>query len=431
MMIFTSEYYNCCSIGLVTLPDEMSSKVLILGVLSIVTITVAVGPYKLLSHDAFGASPSFSRQEVFGHRTNWFDMYNNRPVTDGTNYSYIDIKSVIYFSDGRTLNATMWLDDFQRTPPTDHDHVNYGMYLDSDFNKNTGIQGIDYKVEISWDKKNQTWTRVFEEWGTNIPTARTLSKTEHIHNFYENGSSYVTLSADLDAITTPDKYRVVFYAEVIDSIKRNMWIVDATNWVSIPPAEIIITVLPSSMDLRQGHNSTVEVMVNSTTDGELTAKLLPKELSFIGNDQRDFNLNFELPELRISPYGIAASPLNVNALDHADVGPHTIVVWANSSIPTESLVFTQTENDQSTDNKNNNQLPSYVRDEPNVKQSTFSVQVGEWDLNDQFKEIIDQWFTPLTAVYSTITGIISGIVGWIYGRRQKKDSKVNNKNNES
>ncbi len=60
-----------------------------------------------------------------------------------------------------------------------------------DFNKKTGVKGIDYEVELSWDKKNQTWTRVFEEWRTNTTTAKTLSK-ESAKNFYEKGSTYIT-----------------------------------------------------------------------------------------------------------------------------------------------------------------------------------------------------------------------------------------------
>ena len=34
--------------------------------------------------------------------------------------------------------------------PSDR-QLNYGMYIDSDFNNKTGIAGIDYKVEIQWD----------------------------------------------------------------------------------------------------------------------------------------------------------------------------------------------------------------------------------------------------------------------------------------
>jgi hypothetical protein len=405
-----------------------SSKCLFLLVLMISITTMLVVPYKPLFQDALATPPSFSRQEVLGHSVNWFDMYNGRPVTNGP--SHIDIKSVNYFSDGRSLNATIWLADFEPIPPADHDNVNYGMYFDADYNKKTGVQGIDYKVEISWDKKNQTWTRVFEEWGTNGTTAKTLSK-EPAENFSENGSSYVTISADLNTMISPEKYKVVFYAEVIDSVERNTWIVDATNWVSIPPPEFILSILPSSVNLRQGDRSTVEVRINSTTNTGLMVKLSPDQVSDRRNGQTDFDLEFELEELPISPYGLAATHLHVNAFPYADVSPHTMTISANSTIPEETL-FTRIESEDGSTSNNSvyQRLPSYVTDESTVKQSAFLVEVDEWDMNDQFNEFIDEWFTPLAAVYTTISGIISGIVGWMYGRRQGKNSMKKN-NNES
>ena len=408
--------------------EMTSSKCLLLIVLTILITTIVIVPYKPLSQDALATPPSFSRQEVLGHSLNWFDMYNGRPVTKGP--SHIDIKSVNYFSDGTSLNATIWLADFAPIPPPDHDNVNYGIYFDADYNKKTGVQGIDYKVEVSWDKKNQTWTRVFEEWGTIGTTAKTLSK-EPAKNFSENGSSYVTISADLTTMISPEKYKVVFYAEVIDSIERNTWIVDATNWVSIPPPEFILSILPSSLNLRQGDRSTVEVRINSTTNTGLMVKLSPDQVSDRRNGQTDFDLEFELEDLPISPYGLAATHLHVNAFPYADVSPHTMTISANSTIPEETL-FTRIESeDGSTSNDSVYQrLPSYVTDESMVKQSAFLVEVDEWDMNDQFNEFIDEWFTPLAAVYTTISGIISGIVGWMYGRRQGKNS-MKKKNNES
>ena len=123
-------------------------------------VTVMLCPYRLLSENALAAPPSFSRQEVLGYSGNWFDNLSGKFVTNGPDY--IDIRSVNYFSDGISLNATIWLAEFEPIPPPDYKNVNYGMYIDADFNKNTGVQGIDYKVEISWDKKNQTWTKNLE-----------------------------------------------------------------------------------------------------------------------------------------------------------------------------------------------------------------------------------------------------------------------------
>ena len=392
------------------------SECLLFLLSTILVVTIFIAPSKPLSHNALAIPPSFPRQEVLGNIENWFDMYNNRPVTNGPNYT--DIKSVNYFSNGKSLNATIWLDDFKPIPPAEHENVNYGMYFDADFNKKTGVQGIDYKVEISWDNKSQTWTRVFEEWGTNTTKPKTLSK-EPAKNFFENGSSYVTLSADLNTMVSPDKYKAVFYAEVIDRARRNTWIVDATNWISIPPSEFTLSVLPGSLDLRQGDKSTIEVKINSTTNSGMTLELSSQEISGIKNAQRDFDLQFELGELHLSPYGIAASPLHINAFPYGDVGPHTIVISANSTIPVESI-YSKTEAEHKSDGTDHisSQLPPYVTDETKVKQSPFLIEVDKWDLNDQFNAFIDQWFTPLAAVYTSISGIISGILGYKYGKKK-------------
>jgi hypothetical protein len=49
------------------------------------------------------------------------------------------------------LNATLWLDKFNGTGSSDRE-LNYGMYIDSDFNNKTGIAGIDYKVDIAYNR---------------------------------------------------------------------------------------------------------------------------------------------------------------------------------------------------------------------------------------------------------------------------------------
>ncbi len=67
-------------------------------------------------------------------------------------------------------------------------------------------------------------------------------------------------------------------------------------------------------------------MINSTTDTGLIVKLTPLELAMGDNDRKDFHLKFEFDELYISPYGIAASPLQINAFDYSGVRPHRIMI---------------------------------------------------------------------------------------------------------
>jgi len=51
-------------------------------------------------------SPSFGRQEIINPRYHWTNMQTGKET--GTGPEYTNIHSVIYSSDGRFLNATMW-----------------------------------------------------------------------------------------------------------------------------------------------------------------------------------------------------------------------------------------------------------------------------------------------------------------------------------
>ncbi len=74
-----------------------------------------------------------------------------------------DILSVDYFSDGKFLNVTLWLFlPFQQYPSPKE--VDYGMFIDSDFDSKTGFGGMDYKVEIQWNQTSKSWDYVIESW---------------------------------------------------------------------------------------------------------------------------------------------------------------------------------------------------------------------------------------------------------------------------
>jgi hypothetical protein len=67
-----------------------------------------------------------------------------------------EILSVNYFSEGNFLTAIIWLVS-PLNERSIHYLENYGMYLDSDFNIQTGYGGIDSKMEISWNSSTQSW----------------------------------------------------------------------------------------------------------------------------------------------------------------------------------------------------------------------------------------------------------------------------------
>ena len=109
------------------------------------------------------SSPIFPNHEILDPKVDWIDL-KTRNFTRGGDCS-TDIESVDYYSNGNTLNATLWLYfPFKVQPRSSDENVNYGMYIDSDFDETTGFGGIDYKVEIGWNNQSKQWTKVLEKW---------------------------------------------------------------------------------------------------------------------------------------------------------------------------------------------------------------------------------------------------------------------------
>ena len=209
------------------------------------------------SNNVFAESPSFLEQEIVDNKSDWIEMSTNKILTKERE-KYTDIMSVDYFSDGKTLNATLWLlFPFKESPRMKE--VNYGMYIDTDFDSKTGFGGIDYKVELQW--RNNSWNKVIETW-SKFGNERTIANYSDITGFYEKEKHYITMSADLQKILYPQKYKVLFYAEFRRD--NGILISDITRWVAIPPLELDIFTIPKSMELYQGVSDNIHVQINST-----------------------------------------------------------------------------------------------------------------------------------------------------------------------
>jgi hypothetical protein len=404
--------------------------IIVLTLLSIALITSTTSSYKILVQDAFSVPPSFQRQEITLGSGNWFNMTSGRTASSGPDY--IDIQSISYFSNGKYLNATLWLANFV-TNPNDFENVNYGIYFDADSNNRTGLSGIDYKVEISWSNQTRTWTRVLEEWSSN-GKSKVLGPKQNVTDFFGESGSYVTLYADLDSMLSPDNYRVIFYAEVIDSIKRFYWIIDSTNWISVPSPELDLTVLPNPIILTQGEQSIAQVRINSSTPDELDVDLyLPQN----SDNSKLITTSIDSEKFRIPPFGVASTPLRVYIPPNIAPTGYMIMMHANITARNMPLFadygFTQQSDIQkrSTNNGKNPgiSLDEYVskiiKDQTVSKSSVFSIQVREWKFDEQLNNFVNQWITPLTAIYTSISSIAAGILGWIYGRRRRRRRKRN------
>lgn len=164
--------------------------------------------------DIFGNSPSFPNQEILDPTGDWIDLKSRELTKQGDRST--GIESVDYYSDGDTLNAILWLYFPSKVEPSPslYEFVNYGMYIDADFDETTGLGGIEYKVELSWNNQSRQWTKVLEKWSHFGDSVVLYNQTIPYTNFTKKGEHYVWLSTDLGSMLSPMKYNATFYGEV-------------------------------------------------------------------------------------------------------------------------------------------------------------------------------------------------------------------------
>jgi hypothetical protein len=93
-----------------------------------------------ISNNAKALSPYFSKQEIIDPPFDWVDMKTKQSATSKEGQPYFtDILSVDYYSDGKTLNATLWTFLPFQDRPLKYNKVDYGMLIDSDFDKKNRI----------------------------------------------------------------------------------------------------------------------------------------------------------------------------------------------------------------------------------------------------------------------------------------------------
>jgi hypothetical protein len=205
----------------------------------------------LLGVDALAQSPSFVREEFRDNRSDWGGENAEGPI---------DINEVSYFSDGKTLNFTLWFDilsenfDFNSTP------LRYGMYIDVDNKNTTGWtpEGFDYGLAL--DKKNRTWITEFSEYPSPYVQVKTIrNATANTFGKADTGGAdlgYAKLSLNLRDINYPKNYKVVLYA-------RKHQEGDYTDWRLIPSPKVNFAFYPNPVEIAQGEEKNVEITLKS------------------------------------------------------------------------------------------------------------------------------------------------------------------------
>jgi hypothetical protein len=285
----------------------------------------------LLPEHSFSSS-QFSRQEVADPPGDWVDMavIENQQLDSGSLFQPTDIYAVNFFSDGKLLNATIWINDkFEEKPPAEFGNVSYGAYFDVDFNEKTGTRGIDYRVETVRENGSELWSRVFEEWSAS-GKQRLIERIDNYTGFYKEGESFVTIYADLEAMGSPDSFRVVFFAETYNGLFK--WYADYTNWIILPPPEFVLSTVPESVVLDQGGDENIAIQIKSTAGSEPTIYLSPMP----SNATESMTLSDDV--VQMPSLGMATTRLDIKSKPNAEAGTHLIFLKANATFPLQPIV---------------------------------------------------------------------------------------------
>src|SRR5919198_3584922 len=251
--------------------DQLMCKYEMKKVSSIIIIVIVLSPLSLLFlnpfyKEAVASSPAFELQEITNENRQWVQTYGNSDANLKSNYT--DIQAVNYISDGKNLNATMWLaagfKNSSASPPVYNQpfrKITYGMLIDADSNTKTGYNGDDYDVyvEVAEGKSSGYLYQLSSTGGYRLLESE-VNRTESFDPDTLRGS--VALQLDLGFINYPSKYDLLFYTA--ESYKSNE-VRQFTSWVNNPPPSLEITTSPSNIMIRQGQEQIIPARIKSTT----------------------------------------------------------------------------------------------------------------------------------------------------------------------
>jgi len=361
----------------------------------------------LISSNLFSISYAIeapvTRQSIRDAPFDWINIDRQTAATEGDPAT--DIIEVTYFTNGRTLNSTIWLLFPFRELPVGYSIFNYGMLIDSDFDEDTGAGGIDYQLEIRWNNETNTWTRVLTEWSSAAVGGRILEESKNFTRFSEDQLFYVSIPIELEDISNPNKFRAVYYAE--SKREASPLVSDFTKWINVPPQELQVATYPQSIELRQGETKTVELTINSTSGLEPDVSLYSE------NQGTDPVLYFSAKKLKIPSNGFASIPLTVSTSDNTKIAPHTIFIFANSSYPAfEFVKVNATSHDF--------EFPFRIQGDDKMVKTSLLIDVKQpLSLTDKISEFWNKLGELLLFLY----GVVAGLSPMIFNAIRKKLTK--------
>jgi hypothetical protein len=351
-------------------------------------------------------SPSFDRQVIKDQALDYIiiNQQNQDIVKSENKLPLADIVEVSYFSNGETLNSTIWL----LLPFTPSQYkINYGFFIDSDNNNLTGVNGgIDYQYEINWINETKTWNKRILEWASS-GEERVIDEIVNLTDF-NKGNNYISLSLDLKKILYPKEYRILFYAEYE---KNNLLISDFSKWVYVPPPNIEINTNPQNIVLRQGEQKNIELNLNSTFGLEPLVNV-----SFI-NSYRDLEIESEYNSIQLPYYGGMSIPVKIKVLKNASLSPHTIFLKTASTFPDIEFIK---KNESNGGGNVNEFVPINIESQEEEKMLKLVISV---ERSLSISERIGIMWEQIGGPFAFFYGIIAGLSPWIIKEVKKRINK--------
>jgi hypothetical protein len=277
-------------------------------------------------HRTFAASPSFDLQALSDQRTDWVQTYGN----DNTHLKsdYANLLEEDYISDGKTLNATLWLANLENVSPYNQPfkRISYGMLIDiASPDINSGYNGADYDFYI--EAVNGKWSQYLYQLSSTGAYVLIDSKINYSQPFGGPivGPGYVKLQLDLGSINYPSEYGVLFYTA--ESFKSNE-VRDFSSWVAIPPSTMKISTSPNNITVRQGEQQLIPAEIFSTFSNNVTS------ITFNKGQISDGGSNFNSSGLYVSIQRLQPPLFKVDVSPQTPLGIYTIPFTASILIQT-------------------------------------------------------------------------------------------------
>jgi hypothetical protein len=250
-------------------------------------------------------------------------------------------------------------------------------------------------VEIPHGQENGDWRLVSE-----------INRTDSLQLGVNNISGFVDFSLDLGLLNFPQVYKIFFSTQETYEFpgeKASCTFVDITDPVVVPPPQVKMQVIPSSVTMETRQTSNMMIVVNSSTD-------LPSVVQFDKLNEPGLGVKFVPAKISVPPRGMETAAIEIESLENK---PKNYIIQLVGNVTFPSRIISTNES-FSTQNVTGIAIDTYSQ--VNV--------VDPKSYYEQFMDLsnnVNQLMKSIEALFATVTAIGAAVFAiWVKFGRQKK-----------